>query len=49
METSNNEKAIRLQSQLEEALKPLTEKISELEMEVNALRKEQVELKKMME
>ncbi|WP_174615895.1 hypothetical protein [Virgibacillus ihumii] len=48
METANNEKALRLQSQLEEALKPLTDKIATLEQEVKELRREQQEFKKML-
>ncbi|WP_175631806.1 hypothetical protein [Virgibacillus siamensis] len=49
METSANEKALRLKSQLEEALKPLHDKINSLEQEVKELRKEQSELKQLLE
>ncbi|WP_179123929.1 hypothetical protein [Paraliobacillus ryukyuensis] len=44
-----DEKAVRLQAMLEEALKPIIEKMDTLENEVKSLRKGQEELKVMIQ
>ncbi|SFE60613.1 hypothetical protein [Alteribacillus iranensis] len=45
METQENERAMRLQSMLQDALQPMVEKIDTLEKEVMALREGQQQLK----
>ncbi|GAB4073978.1 hypothetical protein GCM10028778_14810 [Barrientosiimonas marina] len=49
METGGNEKAQRLQGMLEEALTSVTERLDVLEQEIASVRKEQKELKEMLE
>ncbi|GAA0433347.1 hypothetical protein GCM10008983_07480 [Lentibacillus halophilus] len=49
METGENEKAQRLQGMLEEALTSVTKKLDVLEQEIGFVRKEQKELKEMLE
>ncbi|MBY7143965.1 hypothetical protein KFZ56_13100 [Virgibacillus sp. NKC19-3] len=44
-----NEKSLRLQKMLQEALTPITDKLNILEQEVVSLRKEQHALKEMLE
>lgn len=49
METAQNEKSLRLQSLLKDALQPILDKMDTLEQEVIALRKEQKMLQKQLE
>lgn len=47
--TKENEKSLRLQRQLEEALRPILEKLETLEKEIDTIRKGQEELNKKLE
>jgi prefoldin subunit 5 len=49
METKENEKVLRLQTVLEEALKPITAQLETLEKDVESVQKAQEELKKMVQ
>lgn len=46
MEQQGDEKALRLQTMLHEALKPMTEKLASLEQEIKTLQQGQEEFKK---
>lgn len=48
METKESEKGLRLQAMLQEALKPIREKLETLEKDVESVKTSQEELKKMM-
>jgi len=48
MEPSRNEKAIRLHEMLQEALKPMIDKLEKMEQEIKALQESQEELKNML-
>lgn len=45
METTNEEKSMRLQNMLQEALKPMLEKIEKLEQEIKEIKANQEEIK----
>lgn len=49
MVTKENDKVLRLQTVLEEALKPITAKLETLEKDVESIQKTQEELKKMVQ
>ncbi|WP_198020899.1 hypothetical protein [Virgibacillus alimentarius] len=49
METTQNEKSLRLQKMLQESLKPMMDRLEALEKEMESVRKGQQELKKMVE
>ncbi len=49
MTTEKNEKTLRLQSTLQEAIQPLLEKMENLEQEVASLKKEQTEIRKLLQ
>jgi uncharacterized protein YlxW (UPF0749 family) len=49
MTTEKNEKTLRLQSTLQEAIQPLLAKMENLEQEVASLRKEQTVIKKLLQ
>lgn len=49
MSTEQNEKTLRLQSALQEALQPVLAKMDALEQEVTSLKNEQKELRKQLE
>ena len=48
MDTTTNEKAMRLHDMLKEALTPMTEKLEKMEQEIKILRENQVELKRLL-
>ncbi|NEW00524.1 hypothetical protein GYH73_001285 [Bacillus megaterium] len=49
MDVKESEKTIRLKVMLQEALKPITEKLEKLNEEVETIRKNQQKLQKMLE
>ncbi|MBY0030773.1 hypothetical protein H7K20_27315 [Priestia aryabhattai] len=49
MDGKESEKTIRLKGMLQEALKPMTEKLEKLNEEVETVRKSQEKLQKMLE
>ncbi|WP_373893160.1 hypothetical protein ACUL41_06755 [Virgibacillus natechei] len=49
MDGEGNEKSLRLQKMLQEALTPITNKLNTLEQEIESMRREQDELKEMLE
>lgn len=49
MEAEKGEKAQRLEGLLQESLKPMTDKLTSLQQEVESLKKGQEELKRMIE
>ena len=48
MEPTRDEKAVRLQNTLKEALKPMMEKLEKMEQEIKALQESQEELKNLL-
>lgn len=48
MDSTTNEKSIRLHDMLKEALTPMHEKLDKLEQEMNILKENQVELKRLL-
>jgi hypothetical protein len=48
MDTTANEKAMRLHDMLKEALTPITEKLEKMEQEIKILKENQVELKRLL-
>lgn len=48
MDANTNEKAMRLHDMLKVALTPITEKLDKMEQEINILKDNQVELKKLL-
>lgn len=49
MATEQNEKALRLHSALQEALQPILTKMDTMEQELTSLKKEQQELKQLLQ
>ena len=48
MDTTTNEKVMRLHDMLKEALTPMTEKLEKMEQEIKILKENQVELKRLL-
>ena len=48
MDTTTNEKVMRLHDMLKEALTPMTEKLEKMEQEIKILKENQMELKRLL-
>ena len=48
MDSTTNEKAMRLHDMLKEALTPMTEQLDKMEQEIKILKENQVELKRLL-